>query len=183
MFTSPHIHRLEDDCQDWTLKETTTTDGWMIVEFSRLIDTKDNQDHSIKNDVDLWTPATRIIAAWGDSDDISYHGQKKARGSVRLFATHSNELSEMEAQIETLEDQSDEYFDFTEDNFTIPAVDTHYEDVCKEFDQFDLNLPEGQDIITMVGGECVSLYSLVYSPSICILMSYLCSTTFSCSAY
>ena len=164
--TSSQIHRLEDDCQDWTLKDTTTTDGWMIVEFSRLIDTQDNQDLSIKNDVDLWTPATRIIAAWGDSDDLSYHGQKKARGSVRLFATHSNELSEMEAQLETLLNPqvSDGYFDFTEDNFTIPAVDTHYEDVCKEFDQFDLNLPEGQDTITMVGGECVSLYSLVILP-------------------
>ena len=76
----------------------------MIVEFSRLLDTQDNQDLSIKNDVNLWSPATRIIAAWGDSDDVSYHGQKKARGSVHLFATHSNELSELEAQVETLRD-------------------------------------------------------------------------------
>jgi hypothetical protein len=33
---------LEDDCQDWILKDTTTDDGWMIVEFSRLLDTQDN---------------------------------------------------------------------------------------------------------------------------------------------
>lgn len=89
----------------------------MIVQMSRLLDTKDKQDHSIKNDLELWSPPTRIIAAWGSSDNVSFHGQNNARGSVRIFATHSNELSEMEALLETLEKGSDGYFDFTEEDW------------------------------------------------------------------
>ena len=147
---------MTDDCQDWTLEDVTTNDGWMIVQMSRLLDTKDKQDHSIKNDLELWSPPTRIIAAWGSSDNVSFHGQNNARGSVRIFATHSNELSEMEALLETLEEGSDGYFDFTEAEFDIPAEDTHYQDLCKTFDELNINdLPEGQSMVTMIGGMFV----------------------------
>lgn len=147
---------MTDDCQDWTLEDVTTNDGWMIVQMSRLLDTKDKQDHSIKNDSELWSPPTRIIAAWGSSDNVSFHGQNNARGSVRIFATHSNELSEMEALLETLEKGSDGYFDFTEEEFDIPAEDTYYQDLCKTFDELNINdLPEGQSMVTMIGGMFV----------------------------
>ena len=151
---------LTDDCQDWTLKgETTVKNGWIIVEMSRLLDTNDNQDHALKNDVDLWAPPTRIIAAWGDHDTMSYHGQKKARGSVRLFAHYSNELTEMQVLLETLEEGSDGYFDFIEDEFEIPTEETYYHDSCRTFEELNIELPEGQSMITIIGGK-FPLFSL-----------------------
>jgi len=142
---------LRDDCQDWTLNDTMVENGWMIVEMSRLLNTKDGQDHAIKNDTDLWAAPTRFIAAWGDHDSVSYHGQKKSRSSVRLFANHSNDLTEMQVLLETLEEGSDGYFDFVEDDFDVPPVETYYHDSCRTFEEFNIDLPEGQSMITMIG--------------------------------
>mmetsp|Transcript_2003 Transcript_2003/g.4945 ORF Transcript_2003/g.4945 Transcript_2003/m.4945 type:complete len:542 (+) Transcript_2003:262-1887(+) len=140
-----------DDCQDWVLEGTTIEDGWMIIEMSRLLDTGDSQDHAIKYDVDLWSPPTRIIAAWGDSEYVSYHAGKKARNSVRLHADHSNRMTEMETLLNTLEEESDGHFDFLEDNFRIPAVETTYQDLCRTFDELGIDLPTGRDMLTVIG--------------------------------
>ncbi|KAL9180016.1 hypothetical protein ACHAXT_007986 [Thalassiosira profunda] len=142
---------LTDDCQDWSLNNAVSEDGWTIVEMSRLLDTGDNQDHSIKRDENLWDPPTRIIAAWGDSDTVAYHGGSKARGSVRLYANHADELTEMEALLEVLEEQSDSYFEVREDQFEIPQKETHYQEVCKTVTELGIDIPEGQEGITMVG--------------------------------
>ena len=144
---------LIDDCQDWSLEGATSENGWLIVEMSRLLDTKDDQDIAIKQDADLWTPPTRFIVAWGDDDSVTYHGQKKARGSVRLFSSHANDLSEMEHMINTLESKSDGSFDVTEYEYEIPAESTYYHEMCVTKDDVDRSgWPEGQDMITMVGG-------------------------------
>mmetsp|Transcript_27190 Transcript_27190/g.58257 ORF Transcript_27190/g.58257 Transcript_27190/m.58257 type:complete len:624 (-) Transcript_27190:387-2258(-) len=143
---------LTDDCQDWTLEGAPTGEnGWMIVEMSRLLDTQDTQDHTIKKDADLWSPPTRIIAAWGDGDSISYHGEKKARSSVRIFANHSNELTERQVLLETLVEESDGHFDFLEDEFLIPVEETYYKETCRTFNELNIELPEGQSMVTMIG--------------------------------
>mmetsp|Transcript_14093 Transcript_14093/g.25125 ORF Transcript_14093/g.25125 Transcript_14093/m.25125 type:complete len:415 (+) Transcript_14093:159-1403(+) len=142
---------LTDDCQDWTLEGATSENGWLIVEMSRLLDTNDGQDRAIKHDADLWVPPTRIIAAWGDTDMVSYHGEKKARSSIRIFADHSNELTEMQALLKTLEEESDSHFDFLEDKFSIPAKETHYQNLCKTVNDFNIELPQGGGVITIIG--------------------------------
>lgn len=150
---------LTDDCQDWVLKGATLGNdndegGWIIVEMSRLLNTNDEQDRAITNDADLWKAPTRIIAAWGDNDTISYHGANKARSAVRLFSD-SNE-SEMNTIINKMERTSEGYFEIREDNHEIPAKQTEYHEVCKAFSELDIDLPEGQKGVTSVGGENVS---------------------------
>lgn len=144
---------LTDDCQSWNLESVTNEDGWIIVEMSRLLDTNDSQDHKLINDEEMYMPPTRIIAAWGDSDTVSYHGGNKARSSVRLFANYSNDLTEMEALLENLEEKSDGHFGVFEDEFEIPAEETYYHRLCVTADELDL--PEGQTSVTMIGGECL----------------------------
>lgn len=161
---------LTDDCQDWTLEEASSSEnGWMIVEMSRLLDTQDSQDHPIKMDIDLWSAPTRIIAAWGDGD-FSYHGNKKARGSVRIFDNDSNGVTE------TLEEEADGYFDVVEDEFLIPSTEgTYYHESCRTFEEFNIELPEGQSMLTVIGAvpiitaETASLvhHFLVYAQKDC----------------
>jgi hypothetical protein len=65
-----------DHCEDWELVGALEEDGNTIIEFKRLLDTKDPQDRPI-------TPGdTRIIAAWGGHDSFEYHGP-----SNRFMAT------------------------------------------------------------------------------------------------
>jgi len=141
-----------DDCQDWTLKQATEAivdggKGWIILEMSRLLETGDPQDHAIVNDAGMIFPATRVIAAWGDSDSVAYHFGNKARSAVRLFS----DLNESEDELLKL--KSDGYFEIREDGYEIPVDDTTYHEVCKTFDDLkvDLNFPEGQNGVTMVG--------------------------------
>lgn len=147
--------------QDWTLKDAISEDGWMIVEMSRLLDTQDGQDVAIKEDADLWSPPTRIIAAWGDSESVSFHGDKVARSSVRLFADPANDgdddMTDTQVVRNALDEQSDGYFDVLEDEFEIPAIETHYQDLCKTYDEIGVQdlLPEGQSMVTMIGGTPV----------------------------
>eukprot|EP00579_Thalassiosira_antarctica_P022723 CAMPEP_0201989938 /NCGR_PEP_ID=MMETSP0904-20121228/93111_1 /ASSEMBLY_ACC=CAM_ASM_000553 /TAXON_ID=420261 /ORGANISM="Thalassiosira antarctica, Strain CCMP982" /LENGTH=880 /DNA_ID=CAMNT_0048544185 /DNA_START=21 /DNA_END=2663 /DNA_ORIENTATION=- len=138
-----------DDCPDWNLiNATMTDDGWMIVEVSRFLDTNDSQDWPIVNDKELWSAPTRLIAAWGDSPSAMYHGQSNARGSVRLHAEPSFS-SESAALGDVLEEQSNGlYFDVREDNHQIPARETQYHDVCKTFEELNIDQTGG---ITMIG--------------------------------
>ena len=142
---------IADDCQDWTLVDAPATGegGWMIVEASRSIDTGDAQDRAISSgDADLWMAPTRIIAAWGDDDVASYHGNKKVRGSVRIFANYeSGEVTEARALLDALEGGSDGYFDVVNADYEIPANETTYQYLCKTFDELNLN-----SSVTMIGG-------------------------------
>jgi hypothetical protein len=142
-----------DDCQDWVLKGAVAEGGWIIVETSRMLDTKDGQDHAIKNDAALWDPPTRIIAAWGDQSEVNYHGKASSRSSVRIFADHSHdeEATEMQALVDILEAQSEGHFDIGSKDFEIPAEETTYEDVCVPFDELNITLAEGQTGVTMTG--------------------------------
>lgn len=137
----------DSTCQDWTLKSSPIAgeNGWIIVEMSRLLDTQDTQDHVLKNDADLWRAPTRIIAAWGDDTVLSYHGKKKARSAVRLFATDSTSLEDV------LSETSDGYFDVLQEEFEIPSNETYYHSLCKTYDELSSTLPEGQSNVTMIG--------------------------------
>jgi hypothetical protein len=138
-------------CQDWTLKSTSSPmageNGWIIVEMSCMLDTNDTQDHALKDDSAISTPPTRLIAAWGDDSTVSYHGENKARSSVRLFATDSTPHEEI------LSEASEGYFDVLQDSYEIPSNETTYYDLCKTFDELSSAFPESTSNVTMIGGK------------------------------
>jgi len=127
--------RVDTNSQDWTLISSTVEDGWIIVEATRKLDTGDTQDNTIRNDSELWGPPSRIIAAWGDMEFVSYHGDNRARASVRFFADPSSSSSESDVLLDVLEKKSDGYFDVVHDAYDIPAQRTTYKFLCKSFDE------------------------------------------------
>jgi hypothetical protein len=75
----------KDTCQDWKLVAAETTGGKLIVEVSRKLVSDDiKQDRSITNDAAPLLP-TPVIAAWGNDDAISFHGENKVGSAVRFF--------------------------------------------------------------------------------------------------
>ena len=121
---------VDDVCQDWVFVDSHEDGGFLIVEVSRKLDTMDTQDHKIINDVDIGIPAQRIIAAWGDTDTASYHGQNNARGSVRWYGG-GDELKLIAAKLETAADSS---FLLRIPNHTLAAKETDYVDFCFVWD-------------------------------------------------
>ena len=143
---------LADDCQDWTLVNATILEeeDWMIIEVKRALDTFDTQDIPIVNDEELWSAPTRIIAAWGDdTQSVSYHGQNKARASIRLFAKGDESADDGVELREALEELSDGSFEVSEVNYTIPAKETTYHDICATYD--DLFDDRDKDGVAMIG--------------------------------
>ncbi|EJK46452.1 ascorbate-dependent monooxygenase [Thalassiosira oceanica] len=139
-----------DDCQSWDLADAAVDgDGWLIVEMTRALDTYDAQDHPIRDDVGATVPPTRLIAAWGDGDSVAFHGTNRARGAYSL---HSDSvLPEYDLLLKRLEEESDGYFEIREDEHEVKAEDTEYHDVCKTADELGVEIPEGNDGITMIG--------------------------------
>ena len=144
---------LVDDCQDWTLMNTTilTDEGWMIIEVKRAFDTFDSQDIPIVNDEELWSAPTRIIAAWGDGQMVSYHGQNKARASIRLFSDVDESVDDGVELREELESQADGYFEVGEVDYVIPAEETTYHDICATYDDLFDKESQDDDGVAMIG--------------------------------
>mmetsp|Transcript_4381 Transcript_4381/g.10303 ORF Transcript_4381/g.10303 Transcript_4381/m.10303 type:complete len:599 (-) Transcript_4381:246-2042(-) len=140
---------LKDDCQSWNLISKTISDGWIILEVNRKLDTEDHQDHKIVNDAGGFFAPTRLIAAWGDTLSMSYHGTNAARNSVRLFADGS--VSVKEALVTKLTNAAAGFFDVTENNYQIPARDTTYADICKTADEILLGIGVTETPLTLVG--------------------------------
>jgi Copper type II ascorbate-dependent monooxygenase, N-terminal domain len=147
-----------DECQNWELISTTIEDGWMIIEMIRPLDTMDTQDHEIINDSNILAP-TRLIAAWGDSDTVSYHGFNVGKIATYLFDQQSDVASSRTEDFHTVMDaQSEGFFEIRENNFTIPPRDTTYQYVCKTFAelQVEYNLPNpGNGSLYFIGAEAI----------------------------
>ncbi|KAL7433032.1 hypothetical protein ACHAXM_003380 [Skeletonema potamos] len=141
---------LVDNSQDWTLTSSTVEDGWIIVEATRKLNTGDTQDRVIKNDRELWVASTRIIAAWGDTESVSYHGENRARTSVRIFADPSSSSSEFDAFLGVLAKNADGYFDVLADAYEIPAQETKFKYLCKSYDELTEQFGNETDV-TMIG--------------------------------
>lgn len=150
-----------DDCQHWTLvgvhDDSATGDGeWLIVEMSRPLDTMDPQDIAIVDDADLFAP-TRMIAAWGDTPEVGYHGSNVGKNSVKLFGDRSNVDATLGFE-ELMEVQADGFFEVRESNFTIPAAETTYQEICKTYAELkvEYNLPDTETgTLTFIGGGAV----------------------------
>ncbi len=141
-----------DTHQDWNLVSSTVEDGWIIVEATRRIDTRDAQDHVLKNDKDLWSVASRIIAAWGDTEVMSYHGDNRSSSSVRFFADPSSSGFKSNASpLDVLEKNADGHFDVVND-YEVLAEETRYEYVCRSYDELKELFGGGdENDVTMIG--------------------------------
>jgi hypothetical protein len=146
---------LVDECQNWEIMSSTIQEGWIIVEIMRPLDTMDTQDHQIVND-STRVASTRLIAAWGDSD-VAYHGTNVGKIATRLYSSEEAGAigSDFNAQMEV---EADGFFEIRESQFTIPARDTTYQYVCKNFTelQVEYNLPDlGNGSLYFIGGEAI----------------------------
>lgn len=92
---------IADDCpSDWEFvsSEVDVEGGFIMVEFKRRLNTNDPQDKAIFNDASALVPPHRVIAAWGDTSEVGYHGLNRARGAIRFYglgddqATFANEM-------------------------------------------------------------------------------------------
>ena len=127
---------LPDDCQSWTLVNSITQDGFIIFEATRALNTGDSQDRIIIDDSSSLIPATRVIAAWGDTSTPSYHGvDNRAKSSVRFMGATSSEeeLATFRTMIST---ESEGNFSIQAVDYAIPAVETTYAYFC--FSKADL---------------------------------------------
>jgi hypothetical protein len=151
----------EDDCQHWTMVHSTIDSGWLIVEMSRPLDTMDMQDHPLVDDSRLSAP-TRLIAAWGDSPTVSFHGFQVGKISTTIFDIDA-QVNNVDTVLSTdfdkhMDEQADGFFEIVAENYTIPANETTYYYICKTFEELKekFNLPETDDgILTFVGGGAV----------------------------
>jgi len=99
------------------------------VEATRLLDTADPQDRPLTDDSTLLVPPTRVIAAWGDTAQPSFHGpEHTARGAVRFFADNVDPAQSFAHAMQ--EQAGGQYFDVRVANFTVPNRQTHYEHHC-----------------------------------------------------
>ena len=152
----------KDECQqDWTLINSTIVSGpfaqerqdhdsedFIMFEVRRKLDTEDPQDIALINDELISVPEQRIIAAWGNTDEVGYHGTSVARGSMRVFKQNVQELD----FDETMATESDGSFFIGAESYEIPANDTTYAQFC--FSRADLiaqGVPDSNETLSVIG--------------------------------
>ena len=118
----------EDDCQqDWILvdssglsskSEAQDSEDFLMFEARRKLDTGDPQDNKVIQDANPSIPPHRIVAAWGNSAEVSYHGANVARGAVRFYTAGTDEDSAFEKNMMTNAEGS---FMVQAKNYTIPS--------------------------------------------------------------
>ncbi|XP_026853980.2 DBH-like monooxygenase protein 2 homolog [Electrophorus electricus] len=101
-----------DKQQDYRLLALTEADGQTVMKFERSIRACD------KYDLPITEVPIKLIYAYGQSDDISYHRRQRGTKEVNLLKYMP------QARI-----SDSKYFDLTVTNFTIPSKSTHYH--CK----------------------------------------------------
>ncbi|CAN0293249.1 unnamed protein product, partial [Ectocarpus sp. 12 AP-2014] len=119
-----------DECtQDWTLLSAEVGDGSLVFEAERALDTEDDQDRVFSDDSFEGAVPTRLLAAWGDSDTVGYHGGSFAKGQVVMFGGSENDdAADPVLDVKTSADV--QFFDAAPKNFSIPTERTWYEDTC-----------------------------------------------------
>ncbi|CAM9153832.1 unnamed protein product [Sphacelaria rigidula] len=133
ILTDAHAHEsgtpIVDECsQDWTLLSAEVGDTGLVFEAERSLETSDTQDRSLVDDTVEGTNPTRLIAAWGSQDSVSYHGSDVGQAQVILFAEDNEASTDQLVDVKAAEDIS--YFDVAAQNYTMPAEKTTYEFFC-----------------------------------------------------
>ena len=125
-FALDFVAPIPDFKQDWTLTSASNLNRVLTVEAFRLLDTMDPQDTKITNDSWPAIDGTKVIAAWGDSAYIEYHGAaNRVTGEVRFFSPPpADPLAAIKA------DPTVKSFEVVQLNFSIPASPTTYAYRC-----------------------------------------------------
>jgi hypothetical protein len=144
MYATDYARPFEDSCQDWKLKNATIADedGFMVVEVSRSLTTEDDQDLDFYDDSLIYIPSHRVIAAWGDQPQLSYHGaDDSGLGVIRFHALQGPIVPVVEKRVSAAENSTSnglivgEGGDFSieirvPDDYIIPTDQTTYENIC-----------------------------------------------------
>jgi len=142
-----------DDCpSDWELvsSEVDVDSGFIMIEFKRKLDTKDPQDRVIFNDESTMIVPHRVIAAWGDSPQVAYHGLNVARGAIRFYGTGDYQTTFDKAMSE----QSEGAFMVASIEHLVSINETEYAYTC--FTRNDLiaqGVPNTTDLLNIIGFE------------------------------
>ena len=157
-----------DDCQqDWELVNSHSTsisvtaeerqavdttvddESFLMFEARRKLNTDDPQDIVLIRDSLLAIPEQRIISAWGNTPEVSFHGiDDVARGSIRLYKT---EVDEPDFDALMARDADGSFF-LGARIFTIPANDTTYQEFCiTRQDLIDQGVPDTTDLMSVIG--------------------------------
>ncbi|KAL3908590.1 MAG: hypothetical protein SGILL_008427 [Bacillariaceae sp.] len=141
-----------DDCaSDWEMVEShLDLEGFLVFEARRLLDTKDPQDKKILDDSSALVAPHRVISAWGDSEQVGYHGLNVARGAMRFHGGADEEATFKAAMDRNAEGS----VEILAKSFTIPAEDTIYQPFCfSRQDLIDQGLPDTPNKLNIIGWE------------------------------
>lgn len=141
-----------DDCDgNWEMVSSNvdTNGGFIMFETKRLLNTNDPQDKPILDDASTIFAPTRVIAAWGDSEEVGYHGLNRARGSVRFYGTGDDE-STFQVSMQSAEGS----FEVRAIEYLIPETETYYAHICfSRDDLIDQGVLNGTDSLNVIGWE------------------------------
>ena len=107
-----------DDCDDWVVVSGTQTTESTVIVVRRKLDTGDTQDWPILNE----TMSTRVMLAYGNTDDFGYHGNdQRATTKIDFY----NEDLSPAIQIAAFDASSDvSSFTMLNGNFAVPEQRT-----------------------------------------------------------
>ncbi|CAM9701321.1 unnamed protein product, partial [Choristocarpus tenellus] len=118
----------DESTADWTLMSSEEGADWLVFEAERLLITNDTQDWPLVNDTVEGASPTRVIAAWGDTSAISYHGlTNRVTGSVVFYGERSPASDPL---VDVKGESGVSYFDVAPVDFVIPNDTTTYEETC-----------------------------------------------------
>uniref|UniRef100_A0A8C1UL72 Monooxygenase, DBH-like 1, like n=1 Tax=Cyprinus carpio TaxID=7962 RepID=A0A8C1UL72_CYPCA len=101
-----------DQQQNYKLLSLTESDGKTVMKFQRSIEACD------ENDLPITNLPMKLIYAYGQTDDITYHSSRRGTKELNLLK-----------YMPRVNPPNSKYFDMTMVNFTVPANQTHYH--CK----------------------------------------------------
>ncbi|XP_048063530.1 DBH-like monooxygenase protein 2 homolog [Megalobrama amblycephala] len=101
-----------DQQQDYKLQSLIESNGKTVMKFQRSIESCD------ENDLPITNLPMKLIYAYGQSDDIVYHSNRRGTKEVNLLK-----------YMPRVNPPNSKYFDVTMVNFTVPANQTYYH--CK----------------------------------------------------
>ncbi|KAF4099805.1 DBH-like monooxygenase protein 2 homolog [Onychostoma macrolepis] len=101
-----------DQQQNYKLLSLTESDGKTVMKFQRSIGSCDDNDLPITN------LPMKLIYAYGQTDDITYHSTRRGTKELNLLK-----------YMPRVNPPNTNFFDLTMVNFTVPATQTHYH--CK----------------------------------------------------
>lgn len=127
-----------DDCSNWELvgSEISSAGDLLVFEARRALDTGDeSQDRPIRNDSNVAeTLSHKVILAWGDDVDVSYHGKNAISNNLRFYGQNGDESFT----------GGEDHIDLLTNAFAVPTSETTYESFCFQTqDLLDLGLPDG----------------------------------------